>query len=620
MKSITLAALGDTTQRAVETLDSAPSSVTVVRRAADLAQLLAACQSGLARIALIGVGEQQPTATLIDRMRAVGVGVLAVAQTPEDALRLRQIGAHPLSAHADVQGLLDAVAAAVAANAFANGEVTPPIELPTPQGNANVSAQKASAKGPELLADAASKDQAELDETAQSPNVRRRDREKRSSQHQEPIEPAKQNQVENLHDLPANGGATPEIAELFEVSHLEQLSMDSADAKGPGASDEEIEVAEKSLLEHEGESDPRQAIFEAMAGKRTSGPQAQVRTRSQNQAKAPSGKVSALVSRLTRGKQSAHSRGKSGDGHGKLGAVSGTKPPVDSSTDPRGDQAQRCIAVWGPVGSPGRTIVAINVAAELALDGKRVLLIDADSYGASVAANLGLLDESATFAQACRSADQGLLNVNTLSGIASEVVFDGGSISLLSGLTRADRWPELRTAAIERVISVALALVDVVVIDCGFCVELDEELSFDSVAPRRNGATIGSLLAADRIIAVGSGDAVGIPRLIKALNELREVHGESLGADPEVVVNKVRKGFGAIASESEISLAWQRFGPDYAIAHFLPWEPEVTDKALTTGKLLAESAPTSALRKAIKGLACAKTQVFSKIPVAKSKA
>ncbi|MDD0858839.1 hypothetical protein NHF46_15995 [Arthrobacter alpinus] len=50
--------------------------------------------------------------------------------------------------------------------------------------------------------------------------------------------------------------------------------------------------------------------------------------------------------------------------------------------------------------------MAINLAAEHAAAGMSVMVIDADSYGASIAAALGLLEESASFAQACRVADQ----------------------------------------------------------------------------------------------------------------------------------------------------------------------------------------------------------------------
>src|SRR5699024_709539 len=66
-------------------------------------------------------------------------------------------------------------------------------------------------------------------------------------------------------------------------------------------------------------------------------------------------------------------------------------------------------ALWGPIGSPGRTVLAVNLAVEVALAGQRTLLIDLDTYGASVGAHLGLMEESAGIAVACRRADQGVL-------------------------------------------------------------------------------------------------------------------------------------------------------------------------------------------------------------------
>jgi Flp pilus assembly CpaE family ATPase len=98
--------------------------------------------------------------------------------------------------------------------------------------------------------------------------------------------------------------------------------------------------------------------------------------------------------------------------------------PVDEKT-PAGEG--QIIAVWGPIGAPGRTVLAVNIAAELAADGKSVVLVDADSYGASVSAVLGLLDESAGLAQACRLADQGLLDVEALKSVAVPVFTKAGT-------------------------------------------------------------------------------------------------------------------------------------------------------------------------------------------------
>lgn len=52
------------------------------------------------------------------------------------------------------------------------------------------------------------------------------------------------------------------------------------------------------------------------------------------------------------------------------------------------------VAIWGPTGAPGRTTVAVTLGDELARLGYASLLVDADVYGGTVAAVLGLLDES----------------------------------------------------------------------------------------------------------------------------------------------------------------------------------------------------------------------------------
>lgn len=263
------------------------------------------------------------------------------------------------------------------------------------------------------------------------------------------------------------------------------------------------------------------------------------------------------------------------------------------------------IAVWGPAGSPGRTFVAANMAGELAAEGKSVLLVDADSYGASVAAVLGLLDESAGLAQACRLADQGLLDTDALLRIAAPVATKLGTFRVLTGITRADRWTELRAAALSLVLERARDIADVVVIDTGFCLEADEELSFDTMAPRRNAATLRSLELADTVYAIGSADPVGVPRLVRGLAELELAVPH---ATPIVVMNKVRAGAVGRAPERQLRDAWDRYGPVAGINAFLPADAPAADSALLAGSLLLECSPESKLRAAIAHLVCAPVQ------------
>ena len=257
------------------------------------------------------------------------------------------------------------------------------------------------------------------------------------------------------------------------------------------------------------------------------------------------------------------------------------------------------LVVWGPTGATGRTTVAVNVAAELAATGSRVLLMDADTYGASIAAFLGLLDESAGIAQACRLADQGILDQLTLQRICTEVVIDGYPLHVLTGVTRADRWAEVRPSALTRVLGLVRSMFDAVVVDCAFGLEADEELSFDTLAPRRNGATLRCLELADEVYAIGSADSIGVPRLVRALTELDEAVPT---ATPRVVFNKVRAASVGRSPERQLREAWERFGPSIPISAFLPADFEAADAALLKGSTLHESASSSPLRQAIAAL------------------
>jgi hypothetical protein len=181
--------------------------------------------------------------------------------------------------------------------------------------------------------------------------------------------------------------------------------------------------------------------------------------------------------------------------------------------------AARVIAVWGPTGAPGRSTVALNLAAELARSSP-TLLVDCDTYGSSVAQSLGLLDEAPGVAAAARAADQGALDLAALARIAPEVV---PGLRVLTGIPRAERWTELRAPSVAHLITVARQLSQFIVVDCGFAIEDDEELSYDTLAPRRNAATLTALESADDLLVVGTADPIGLQRLVRAVQDLAAV-------------------------------------------------------------------------------------------------
>ncbi|BCW72078.1 P-loop NTPase [Arthrobacter sp. NicSoilB8] len=424
--SIPVVTVGDSRDDLVGGLERLHGPVSVVRRCGELAELLAACQSGLARAAVVATGSEELTASLVDRLSAVGVVVIALADDSAETARLRAIGVATEASAVDAAALAARISAAVAQR--------------------------------------------------------------------------------------SNGGDRP-----------------SPDAAGGAA--------------------PSGAL-------------------------PPAGQV-------------PHA---SGEG------AAGARRPAG-----RG----RVIAVWGPAGAPGRTLVAANIAGELAAEGQSVLLVDADSYGASVAALLGLLDEAAGLAQACRLADQGLLDADALLRVATTVVTKSGTFRVLTGITRADRWTELRAAALTLVLERAREIADATVVDTGFCLEAEEGLSFDAGAPRRNAATLRSLELADTVFAIGAADSIGVPRLVRGLADLQAAVPH---ASPQVVMNKVRTAAVGRSPERQLRAAWERYGPAASLSAFLPSDPAASDAALLSGALLLESAPESELRRAIAKLVCAPAQ------------
>lgn len=285
------------------------------------------------------------------------------------------------------------------------------------------------------------------------------------------------------------------------------------------------------------------------------------------------------------------------------GAAWASAPDADDGVPAPADDVVdgRVVAVWGPTGAPGRTSVAVAVATELAGLGVSSLLVDADTYGGAVAQLLGLLDEAPGLAAAARHANIGTLDAATLRSSARQV---SPHLGVLTGLTRPDRWPELGRAALDRVWELARTLVPVTVVDCGFSLEEDEELSYDTTAPRRNAATVSALQSADDVVAVCAADPLGVQRFVRALADLREV----VDVPVHVVCTKVRPGPVGARPEAQVTAALERYA-GIAPEALVPYDLDAHDRALAHGRSLAEVAPKSSARLALRDFAAGLTGV-----------
>jgi len=255
------------------------------------------------------------------------------------------------------------------------------------------------------------------------------------------------------------------------------------------------------------------------------------------------------------------------------------------------------IAVWGAAGAPGRSTVAVNLAAELAAAGRETLLVDADTYGGAVAQLLGVLDESPGLAAACRLAGAGDLDGSRLADAALAV---RPGLRVLTGIARPDRWPELSAAALCAVLDGCRALAEVTVVDCGFCLERDDEPAHDATAPRRNAATLAALAAADRVVGIAAADPLGLARYVRALPDCVECCRNNAVT---TVVNRLREGVvGPGDARRQVVRALHRYA-GIAEIHVVPDDRGSLDAALAAGRALAEVAPKSAARHAIRDLA-----------------
>ena len=267
--------------------------------------------------------------------------------------------------------------------------------------------------------------------------------------------------------------------------------------------------------------------------------------------------------------------------------------PLDGDDAPGRPAPGRLIAVWGPAGAPGRTTVAVGVAAELAAAGQEVLLLDVDPYGGAVAQHLGVLDGVSSLLAAARAANGGRLDADRLSGFARQV---GDRLRVLTGLPRPDRWQEVRPTAFADLLGEAVRGASYTVLDVGFSLERGcgrpvrvlrapaERDDADVGGARRRGCRRGRRRPGRaRSAGAGAGRAAG----------------RGPGVRPRVVVNRTRSSLGW--TDREIRGMVEGFLTP-ADVHFLPEDRAAADRALMAGQSLTESGE-SPLRAAMAGVA-----------------
>ncbi len=249
----------------------------------------------------------------------------------------------------------------------------------------------------------------------------------------------------------------------------------------------------------------------------------------------------------------------------------------------------RLIAIAGAAGSPGRTCIALNLAMESADLGRLTLLAEVDREGGTLAQQLGLINITSSLQRA----------LATHLPIAQVAPAIASNFHALTAPLPARLMNELDPVMADQLWQRARSEFEMVLVDVGSVSGL-----FDLARARRRveRLQIDVLTQADEVIMVAAVDPQSVARTHRALDALS---GELPDLSFRVVANRVppasrRHGQNAELADDEVSKA---FADRPVAIHRIPLDAALFRRALYQGRAIAELAPRSPVRKAIRTLA-----------------
>jgi MinD-like ATPase involved in chromosome partitioning or flagellar assembly len=255
------------------------------------------------------------------------------------------------------------------------------------------------------------------------------------------------------------------------------------------------------------------------------------------------------------------------------------------------DLSARTVCVWGPAAA-GKSTVALNLATELALLDKRVLLVDADAEAPVLAVMLGITENPPGLTAALRLVQSDRLDEAQWSRVTERIEFERTGFDFLAGLSSPRRWPELRAEAIEKLLSWLAPRYDFVIFDVA--ANLDPNLIDSERLQPRSEATNYLVSHAQLTLAICAADVISVNRFLWAVRELKpntfttianRLRSQALGSSPNRQLADTLHHFAKLSPHT-----------------FLP-EDSACDASLLAAKPLALQAKNSKLREALRLLA-----------------
>lgn len=263
---------------------------------------------------------------------------------------------------------------------------------------------------------------------------------------------------------------------------------------------------------------------------------------------------------------------------------------IDAAGKP---QIGKIIAVWGTHGAPGRSTLALALAAYLNEQGSTIL-VDCDINAPAQVQLLGLPEDSSGLASAARLATHGELDSTRL---VQTLLSAKADLQVLTGLGRSGRWRELPVASMNKVWEVCRHTAEYTVVDLSGGLE-EERVEDFAMEPDHDAVAAALLEQADLTLIVGAADPVGIRRLIQLLNSNRQ----AVGGHSQVVVNRVRSSTAGADPNTAIGSVLARYTSASDIV-YVPADYRLFDKALMQAQPVAVVESRSAAAKSIAKLA-----------------
>lgn len=244
------------------------------------------------------------------------------------------------------------------------------------------------------------------------------------------------------------------------------------------------------------------------------------------------------------------------------------------------------VAIWGPHGSPGRSTVALNLAYELSLS-KRTLLVDLDLVSPSQSMLLGLGETQPGITAVARLIRQGRLNAEELQRLSIHIKHKSAKLRFLPGLSAPNRWNEVTEETVSQLLQIAKIDFEFIVLDLS--ASLEDRLVSPESPTTRNGATRAALEHASQVVTVVKNSKVSLQNYVNQFMDL-----QSLNKNRILVIN--------MSANDKLQAAIKQLTKE-SVSFKIPCDDASVNLAESEGLPLAISRRKSPARTAILNLA-----------------